>query len=534
MMLRISNITLEAGKSEEGLKNKICRKLHIEPDELLDYRIYRKSLDARKRLQTPHYQYTIDVQVKAENKVLKKADSNVMITPDEGYYFPEGKASCKVSPVVVGFGPAGMFAALLLAQMGLRPIVLEQGEPVEQRVNTVKAFWEKGILNPKSNVQFGEGGAGTFSDGKLTARTKDTRSKKVLEEFVLAGAPQEILYDSKPHIGTDKLRGVVKNIRQTICNLGGEVRFGAKVTDFEISDGKMCGVVINAEEHLKTQDVLLCIGHSARDTFEQLHEIGIALEQKPFAMGVRIEHPQASINQVQYGDFANKLPPADYRLTFQTQDGRGVYTFCMCPGGSVVAAASEEGCLATNGMSEYARDNENGNSALLVQVFPKDFQGEHPLAGMYFQRELEEKAFCAGGNNYFAPVQLVGDFLEKRGSRDFGEVKNTYLPGVTFVQMEEVFPQFMIDAMREAIPAMGQRLKGFDRSDGLLTAVESRSSSPVRILRNLNGESVSVQGLYPVGEGAGYAGGIVSAAVDGIIAAEKVFQKYLITDNESK
>jgi uncharacterized FAD-dependent dehydrogenase len=528
-VLRISNIFLEAGESEKALQRKICKKLHIQEQELISYRIYKKSLDARKRQQIPRYQYIVDVQVKAEEKFLKWQDKNITKTPKEDTPLFSGQALCEKPPVVVGFGPGGMFAALTLAQMGLRPIVLEQGEAVDERVETVKTFWETGVLNPKSNVQFGEGGAGTFSDGKLTTRSKDLRCKKVLEELVLAGAPQEILYEHKPHIGTDKLRDVVKTIRRTIEELGGCIRFGAEVTDLELSQGRITGVVINKTEYLPADDVLLCIGHSARDTFQLLYEKGIALEQKPFAMGVRIEHPQKSINLAQYGQYADKLPAADYHLTYQTKAGRGVYTFCMCPGGSVVAAASEEGRLAINGMSEYARDKENANSAVLVQVFPEDFKGESPLAGMEFQRELEEKAFYAGGSNFFAPVQLVGDFLQKRQSTQLGEVKPSYLPNVKFAQMEEIFPPFMIEALREAIPEMGKKLIGFDRDDAILTAVESRSSSPIRILRDTKGESISVKGLYPVGEGAGYAGGIVSAAVDGIAAAQHIFEKYAIS-----
>lgn len=522
VLIRVSNLRLEIGEPEENLVKKISKKLRILSKEIQEYQIYKKSLDARKR-ERPHFQYVVDVKVAEEASILQK-NKNITRTPNQSYSFPKGEAHFSNPPVVVGFGPAGMFAALILAQKGLCPMVLEQGEPVEQRVHSVKAFWEQGIFNPKSNVQFGEGGAGTFSDGKLTTRIKDIRCRKVLEELVLAGAPKEILYDNKPHIGTDKLRGVVKNIRETIKSLGGQVRFESQVTDFEEKDGKISAIIVNGSERIETENVLFCIGHSARETFQLFYDKGIALEQKPFAMGVRIEHPQESINEVQYGEYANQLPPADYKLTYQTENGRGVYTFCMCPGGAVVAAASEERRLVVNGMSEYARDGENANSALLVQVYPEDFQSSHPLAGMEFQRELEEKAFRAGGENYFAPVQKVEDFLEKRCSSQFGMVKNTYLPNVTFAQMDEILPPFMTKAMREAIPELGKKLKGFDRPDALLTAVESRSSSPIRIVRNEYGESISIKGLYPVGEGAGYAGGIVSAAVDGILTAEKVFQ----------
>ena len=381
-------------------------------------------------------------------------------------------------------------------------------------------------LDVDNNVQFGEGGAGTFSDGKLTTRIKDPRCRKVLEEFVAAGAPGEILYDSKPHIGTDLLRGVVKEIRQKIISLGGEVRFFSKVTDIFSENGMVTAVEINGKERLDASDVVLALGHSARDTFAMLYEKGFALEQKPFAMGVRIEHPQEMVNVSQYGEAAAQLPAADYRLTYTTTKGRGVYTFCMCPGGYVVAAASEEGRLAVNGMSEHARDGQNANSALLVQVFPEDFGSEHPLAGMYFQRVLEEKAFQAGGGNYTAPVQTVGSFLQDK-ENVFGQVCPTYAPKTVFADMKEIFPDFMTEAMAEALPAMGRRLKGFDRDDAVLTAVESRSSSHVRILRGEGGQSLSLTGLYPTGEGAGYAGGIVSAAVDGVVAAEHIFRRHV-------
>lgn len=524
-MIRITDLKLPVNGTEEQLKKRAARALGIPAEGVLNTKIFRRSLDARKKDQM-HYVLVVDVEVANEKKVLSKATGkNISVTPDLSYTFPQGKAECKNRPVVVGFGPGGMFAALLLAEMGLKPIVLERGGDVKSRKEAISLFWEEGRLNPENNVQFGEGGAGTFSDGKLTTRIKDPRCRKVLEELVGAGAPEDILYDAKPHIGTDLLQGVVQRIREKILSLGGEVRFFAKVSDILVEGGQVKGVILSDGEAIHTNDVVLAIGHSARDTFEMLYQKGAMLEQKPFAVGVRIEHPQRMIDIAQYGEGEKGLPPADYRLTYTTKKGRGVYTFCMCPGGYVVAAASEEGKLAVNGMSEHARDGENANSALLVQVFPQDFGSDHPLAGMYFQRELEEKAFALGGGNYTAPIQRVGTFLgtSKEGSMIFP----SYRPNTKESNLAEIFPAFMIEAMQEAIPEMGKRLKGFDREDAVLTAVESRSSSPIRILRGEDGTSPWAKGLYPTGEGAGYAGGIVSAAVDGILAAEKIFLQNL-------
>lgn len=523
-MIRITDLKLPIHGTEEQLKKKAARALGLPMEAIVELQVFRRSIDARKKDQI-HYVYVVDVLVKDEKKILAKTKGkNITVTPDFSYSFIQGKVKCNYRPVVVGFGPAGMFAALLLAEMGIKPIVVERGGDVESRHKAIEGFWKEGKLDTENNVQFGEGGAGTFSDGKLTTRIKDPRCRKVLEELVEAGAPEEILYDAKPHIGTDLLRGVVQRVREKIISLGGEIHFFAKVTDIVVESGKVQGVILADGKTIVTNDVVLAIGHSARDTFEMLHEKGASLEQKPFAMGVRIEHPQKMIDDAQYGATAENLPPADYRLTYTTQKGRGVYTFCMCPGGYVVAAASEEGRLAVNGMSEYSRDGENANSALLVQVFPEDFGSDHPLAGMHFQRKLEEKSFQAGGGNYAAPVQRVGAFLQRKA--ETLEVSPTYLPGTKEVDLDAIFPAFMTEAMREAIPAMAKKLKGFDRADAVLTAVESRSSSPIRILRGENGESPWAEGLYPTGEGAGYAGGIVSAAVDGISVAEKIFTKY--------
>lgn len=520
-MIRITDLKLPIHGTEEQLKKKAAKALAVPMEAILKVKIFRRSLDARKKDQI-HYVYVVDVEVAEEKKILSKAKGkNVSPSPDYSYTFPHGQAECAHRPIVVGFGPGGMFAALLLAEMGLNPIVLERGGDVESRKKAVDLFWKEGKLDTENNVQFGEGGAGTFSDGKLTTRIKDPRCRKVLEALVEAGAPEEILYDAKPHIGTDLLQGVVQRIREKIISLGGEVRFFAKVTDIEVKNGRVQGVILADGEGIQTNDVVLAIGHSARDTFEMLYKNGVSMEQKPFAMGVRIEHPQKMIDFAQFGEAAEKLPPADYRLTHTTQKGRGVYTFCMCPGGYVVAAASEEGRLTVNGMSQHARDGENANSALLVQVFPEDFGSDHPLEGMYFQRRLEEKAFEVGGGNYTAPIQSVGSFLKT--SKESSKVCPTYSPKTKEIEMNEIFPSFMTEAMVEAIPAMGKKLKGFDRDDAILTAVESRSSSPIRILRDENGVSPWAVGLYPTGEGAGYAGGIVSAAVDGISMAEKIF-----------
>lgn len=521
-MIRVGEIKLKLEESETTLKHKIIKRLRISESDILEQKIYKKGLDARKK-DNIHYVYTVDVKLKNEKKVLERTRAkNVTIAPDMTYYFPQGKCILKTKPVVVGFGPAGMFAGLLLAEMGLCPIILERGEDVDSRSKTVELFWQGKGLNPESNVQFGEGGAGTFSDGKLTARSKDIRSRKVLEEFVEAGAPEQILYDNKPHIGTDKLKTVVKNIRKKIISLGGEVYFNSKVTDLKIAEGNIKAVIVNDGKRINTEAVVLATGHSARDMFELLHKKGIYLEQKPFAMGVRIEHKQCMINEVQYGKKAELLPPADYKLTYTTKKGRAVYSFCMCPGGYVVNASSEKGHTAINGMSEYLRDGENANSALLVQVFPEDFGSDEPLAGMMLQRKLEQKAYHVA--NGAVPVQLLGDFLNGKCSKEWGEIKSSCPSNVLFCNIADIMPEFMIEALQEAILEFGKKLKGFDQSCAVISAIESRSSSPVRVVRNEQRQSVSVKGLYAVGEGAGYAGGIVSAAIDGIISAEQIFQ----------
>lgn len=527
-MIRINEIKLSIEEDLNTIEEKIIKKLRIQPQELLSYKIYKESIDARKSDEI-FFVYTVDVSLKDEGKVLKK-HKNLIKTPSYSYKeIPSGKIPMKDRPVVIGTGPAGMFAGLILAQRGYKPILLERGRDVDARSKDVEDFWLRGQFQKESNVQFGEGGAGTFSDGKLTTRIKDVRVRKVLEEFVEAGAPEEILYSYKPHIGTDILKNVVKNLRKEMEKLGGNVRFSSQVTDLLIEEGKIKAVEVNHQEWIRTENVVLAIGHSARDTYEMLYQRGVQLRQKPFSIGVRIEHPQELIDQSQYKKFSGhpRLGAADYRLTYQSTLERAVYTFCMCPGGMVVAANSEEAMVVTNGMSEYARDRENANSALLVQVNTEDFGGSHPLQGIAFQRKWESEAFKLGGSNYYAPVQRVGDFLKGIPSKEIGTVKPSYLPGVTPTDLRKCLPDFVIAAMREAIPEMDKKLKDFALADALMTGVETRSSAPVRIERSEETmESLNVKGLYPVGEGGGYAGGIVSAAVDGIKAAEKIIQKY--------
>ena len=523
-MIQISQLKLPCTHTQQELREKIERTLRIRPEELMEYSIEKQSIDARKKPQI-FYVYTIHASVLQEQKVLKKVHSkNITIVEKKVYQFPFHAESTPADrPVIIGSGPAGLFCAYMLAEHGFAPILLERGKAIEERKKDVDSFWKTGKLNPESNVQFGEGGAGTFSDGKLNTLVKDPsgRNRKVLEIFVKEGAPEEILYVNKPHIGTDLLMNVVKNMRKTIQSNGGEVRFESKVTELCITDGKICGVVINKEQFLPAKSVILAIGHSARDTFEMLWEKQICMEAKSFAVGVRVEHPQKLINYAQYQmELPKTLPAASYKVTAQLSNGRGVYSFCMCPGGYVVNASSEEGRLAVNGMSYHSRAGENANSAIIVTVTPKDYGSDHPLAGMEFQRKLEEKAFRLAQGKI--PVQRYEDFCKNRATDSFGTVhpsmKGNYAPA----NVREILPEIVAASIEEGIRCFDQKLQGFADPDALLSGVESRTSSPVRISRDPSTMEGSVKGLYPCGEGAGYAGGITSAAMDGIRMAEAV------------
>ena len=524
-MYRISELRLELDGTADDLKRAAAKRLRVRPEAIRSLSLYRRSVDARRK-DDVHFVCTADVDCPS---CRAPRDRRITGTQTYRYVLPPSEP-LKQRPVVIGFGPAGMFAALILSQAGQRPIVLERGSRVERRALQIERFRKTGDLDPECNVQFGEGGAGAFSDGKLNTGTKDPRIRKVLEEFAAAGAPEEILYLATPHIGTDRLPGAVRNLREKILALGGEILFDTRMTALIVKEKRLAGVRFRtaggAEETLETDRAVLAVGHSARDTFELLYGMGLAMEAKPFAVGARIEHPQKLIDLAQYGPSAGRpaLGAADYRLAVHLKSGRGVYTFCMCPGGTVVAAASEPGRLVTNGMSVFARDGKNANSALLVGVGPGDYGGSGPLAGVEFQRGLEEAAFRLGVGDYRAPAQRVGDFLAGRPSSGFGSVEPTYPRGVVPSSLDGCLPPFLTESLRAGILKMEKHLRGFSLPDAVLTAVESRSSSPVRLLRGEDMQSVSVGGLYPCGEGAGYAGGIVSAAVDGIRCAEKILE----------
>ena len=519
-MIQIREIAMPPEHSVHQLPYEAARLLKIPNSKVRTLRIVRRSVDARKKPDVKIV-YTVDVAVDGnENKILKQSGCKRAAIAKNEYYKPPKPIASDTRPVVVGFGPAGMFAALVLAMAGLRPIVLERGEDAATRHEKVQRFFRTGELDTASNVQFGEGGAGTFSDGKLNTGVSNPRIGWVLEQFVKAGAGEDILFDAKPHVGTDVLLTVVQNIRRRIIELGGEVRFCTQVTGLQVDGGVLTGVFIQDGTVVECDSAVLAIGHSARDTFEMLKQQAVPMEAKPFAMGVRIEHSQKTVDVAQYGSCELALPPADYKLV-EHLEGDTVYTFCMCPGGYVVAAASEEGRVVTNGMSYAQRDGENANAALLVTVSPEDLSSDDPLAGMYWQREVEESAFRAGGENYFAPAQLVGDFLAGKPSDGPGSVKPTYRPGVTWCDLHDVLPQKLTKALKEALPRLDGKLSGFASADAVLTAPETRSSSPVRIVRDETRQS-SVRGLYPTGEGAGYAGGIMSAALDGIQTAEAI------------
>lgn len=523
-MIRIREISLPPEHNVAQLSYEAARMLKISNSKVRRVKLVRRSVDARKKPDV-RIVYTIDVAVDGnESKILKQSGcKRAQIAPVQFYKPPKSAPSQDLPPVVVGFGPAGMFASLILALAGLRPIVLERGDDAATRHEKVQNFFEEGVLDPRSNVQFGEGGAGTFSDGKLNTGVNNPRIGWVLEQLVAAGAGEDILFDAKPHVGTDVLLTVVQNIRNRIISLGGQVRFGAQVTDIQSKNGKLTALQINGEEIIPCEHAVFAIGHSARDTFCMLREQGIAMEQKPFSMGVRIEHKQSAVDAAQYGKVDPVLPPADYKLVKHLEDGT-VYTFCMCPGGYVVAAASEEGGVVTNGMSYADRAGENANAALLVTLNPKDFPGNDPLAGMYWQREIEQKAYQLSGS-YRAPAQCLGDFMRGESSKAPGSVAPTYRPGVAWCDLHAVLPEKITSALKEAIPLLEQNLSGFSNPDAVLTAPETRSSSPVRIVRSDEKQSVSLRGLYPAGEGAGYAGGIMSAAIDGIQCAEALIEE---------
>lgn len=557
-MLRLTDIKLPLDHDEHALELAILTKLDIPKDRLVSFEMFKRGYDARnnKNIQLI---YTLDVQVTDPEPLLEQfaLDQHVRATPDMTYKFVAQAPAEGLTerPVVVGLGPCGLFAALILAQMGFKPIVLERGKEVRERTKDTFGFWRKQPLNPESNVQFGEGGAGTFSDGKLYSQVKDRKhyGRKVLHEFVKAGAPEEIMYVSKPHIGTFKLVNMVEKMRKEIIELGGEIRFSTRVEklDLDKSDGidklddklgsdpiysenkigsdpnypptyQMKGLHLSDGSYLPAKHVILAVGHSARDTFQALYDQGVYIEAKPFSVGFRIEHEQSMIDRSRFGDNAGNpiLGAADYKLVHHCKNGRTVYSFCMCPGGTVVAAASEPGRVVTNGMSQYSRHERNANSAIVVGITPEqDFPG-HPLAGIDLQRSLEELAYKVGGEDYCAPAQLIGDFMQGKPSGEIGGVKPSYTPGITLTDLSQVVPDFVIHAIREAIPAFNKQIQGFAKTDGLLTGVETRTSSPISIKRNADYQSVNVKGLYPAGEGAGYAGGIWSAGIDGIRVAE--------------
>lgn len=524
-MIRLTNLKLNLDHTEDDLKNLIMFTLKIKAEQLVDFTVFRRGIDARKK-RSIVLLYTVDVNTTDNQELLEKFESNQSIrqTPDMAYKFvTKAPEDLGERPVVIGFGPCGIFVGLVLAQMGFKPIILDRGKEVRERTKDTFGFWRKRTLNTESNVQYGEGGAGTFSDGKLYSQVKDKKhyGRKVLNEFVDAGAPEEILYVSKPHIGTFKLVTMVEKMRARIIELGGEIRFSSRVDDLDIQDGKIKGLTLSNGDKIVASHIALAIGHSARDTFQMIHDKGVYVEAKPFSVGFRIEHPQSLIDEALYGKSAGHpiLGAADYKLVHHCKNGRSVYSFCMCPGGTVVAATSEENRVVTNGMSQYSRNERNANSAIVVGIDPADYPGG-PLAGIDFQRQLESAAFKLGGETYDAPMQRVGDFLSGTPTQAEGEVEPSYKPGVKLTDLSGLLPEYCNIALREAIPAFNRKIHGFATEDATLTAVETRTSSPICIKRNASLQSINTQGLYPAGEGAGYAGGILSAAIDGIKIAE--------------
>ena len=525
-MIRITNIKLPLDHKEPELKKEIIKALGIKANQLTDFMVFRRGFDARNKNQISLL-YTIDATTDNDAVVLKanQNNQNIRVTPDMTYkYVAKAPENLTERPVVVGFGPCGIFAGLVLAEMGYKPIVLDRGKEVRERTKDTFGFWRSKTLNTESNVQFGEGGAGTFSDGKLWTQIKDKKhyGRKVMHDFVDAGAPEEILYVSKPHIGTFKLVAMVEKMRAKLIELGGEIRFNSRVDDLHIEDGQVTGLTLADGQQIKSKYIALATGHSARDTFEMLYNKGVYIESKPFSIGFRVEHNQSSIDEVLFGKNAGNpiLGAADYKLVHHCKNGRSVYSFCMCPGGTVVAATSEENRVVTNGMSQYSRNERNANSAIVVGIDPKDYPSDSPLAGIELQRQLESAAYKLGGENYDAPAQLVGDYLAGKPSDHIGNVEPSYKPGVKLTDLTQILPEYCREALQEAIPAFNKKIKGFAREDALLTGVETRTSSPVCIKRGDDYQSVNTKGLYPAGEGAGYAGGIMSAAIDGIKVAE--------------
>lgn len=540
-MIRITELSLPLGHAPEALRAGIISRLNIADEQLLEFSVFKRSYDARQKNTDIKFVYIIDLSVRDEAGLLARFsnDPHIRVAPDTAYY-PVACApkDLEERPLVIGFGPCGLFAALILAQMGFRPIVLERGKDVRRRTKDTWALWRKNILTPESNVQFGEGGAGLFSDGKLYSQIKDPKfyGRKVMHEFVNAGAPQEILFVNKPHIGTFRLTGVVAAMREQIIALGGEIRFETRVDDFVIGNGRVEGVILANGELLRSRYVVLALGHSSRDSFRRLHQRGVFIEAKPFAIGFRIEHPQSMVDKARLGKYAGHpdLGAADYKLVYHASNGRAVYSFCMCPGGTVVAATSEAGRVVTNGMSQYSRNERNANAGIVVGISPEqDFPGG-PLAGLELQERIEATAFELGGHDYCAPGQLVGDFVTQKASTTLGEVEPSYKPGVKLGDLATSLPAYAIEAIREALPAFGRQIRGFDKHDAVLTGVETRTSSPIRITRNNDTlQSLNTRGLYPAGEGAGYAGGILSAGVDGIKIAEALALA-MLADREAK
>ncbi|KIE21951.1 hypothetical protein SE23_07015 [Vibrio sinaloensis] len=537
-MIRLNEIKLPLDHEEEALTAAITKKLGISEDQVISYNVFRRGYDARKKANILLI-YTLDVIVENEAALLEQfvSDPHVKETPDMEYKFvAKAPENITERPVVIGFGPCGLFAALILAQAGFKPIVVERGKEVRERTKDTFGFWRKRTLNTESNVQFGEGGAGTFSDGKLYSQVKDPNfyGRKVITEFVEAGAPEEILYVSKPHIGTFKLVTMIEKMRAKIIELGGEIRFSTRVDDIHMDGDQITGLTLSNGEEIKSRYVVLAVGHSARDTFEMLHDRGVYMEAKPFSVGFRIEHKQAMIDEARFGPNAGNpiLGAADYKLVHHCKNGRTVYSFCMCPGGTVVAATSEENRVVTNGMSQYSRSERNANAAIVVGIDPERDYPEHPLAGIELQRKLESGAYVLGGETYDAPAQKVGDFLKGRDPSELGDVQPSFTPGIHLTDISKALPDFAIEAIREAIPAFDKKIKGFASADALLTGVETRTSSPVCIKRGKDYQSVNLKGFYPAGEGAGYAGGILSAGIDGIKVAEAL-SKAMVEDAAS-